>query len=587
MTGNSRKLKGQAEKTSIPSYRILIDGEELNNKYSIFSILVYKAVNKIPVAQLALLDGNLSKQDFEASSSNILDPGKEVTIKLGYSQKEEVVFKGIITKHGIKVKDGQPMMLVIELKDKAVKMTIHRKNKYYEEKKDSEIIDEILKEYDVKSDVESTEVTHKEMVQYYCTDWDFIVARAEATGQLVFVSDGEITVKKPDLSNETLGELAFGHNIYEFEAEMDARDEYAEVKTSAWDYAKQELIEKTSKPPAGKEQGELTGEKLSDVIGAPEFPMQHTGKRPVEELQAWADAKLMRSRLAKIKGRVKIEGYNVVKPGDMIALQEFSKKFNGNAFVSEIRHQFSSSSTWYTDIKFGLSQEFITKKYPDVTEVPASGMIPGIHGLHIGIVTNIHEDPDGEDRVKVKIPVISTEDEGTWARIATLDAGKERGSFFRPEVNDEVIVGFLNDDPRDPIILGMLHSSALKSPIAPSEENNEKGFVTRSKIKLVFDDDKKSVTIETPGKNMVVISDDEKSITLTDQNKNKIVMDDKGITIESSKDIMLFASKGDIKAEGVNISNSANSKFTAEGTSGAELTSSANAVIKGAVVQIN
>ena len=583
----NRTLNGQEKDTSVASYRILVEGEELNSEYSVMAITVHKAVNKIPIAQLILLDGDLSKQDFEASSSDTFDPGKEVTIKLGYQQKEDVVFEGIITKHGIKIKEGQPMMLVLELKDKAVKMTVNRKNRYFEEKKDSEIIDEILGEYDVTADVEDTTVTHKEMIQYYCTDWDFIVARAEANGKLVYVSDGEVTVKKPDLSKATLGELAFGFNIYEFEAEMDARDEYTEVKSSAWDYAKQELVEKTSKPPAGKEQGELTGETLSDVIGAPEFPMQHTGKRPDAELQAWSDAKLMRSRLAKIKGRVKIEGYNVVKPGDMIALQEFSKKFNGNAFVSEIRHQFSSSSTWYTDIKFGLAQEFLTKKYPDVTEVPASGMLPGIHGLHIAIVTNIHEDPDGEDRVKVKIPVISTEDEGSWARVATLDAGNERGSFFRPEVNDEVIVGFLNDDPRDPIILGMLHSSSLKSPIAPAEENNEKGFITRSKIKLVFDDDKKSVTIETPGKNMVVISDDEKSITLTDQNKNKIVMDDKGITIESCKDIMLTASKGDIKAEGVNISNSANAKFSAEGTSGAELTSSASAVIKGAVVQIN
>lgn len=586
MTTVSRELKGQGN-TSKPSYRILMDGEELKSEYGIISIVVNKAINKIPVAQLILSDGDLSKQDFEASSSGTFNPGKEVTIKLGYQQKEDIVFKGIIVKHGIKIKEGQPMMLVLELKDEAVKMTINRKNRYFEEKTDSEIIEKILGEYGLAADVETTSVTHKEMVQYYCSDWDFIVSRAEANGLLVHVDDGEVAVKKPNLDKATLGELAFGFNIYEFEAEMDARDEYTEVKTSAWDYAKQELVEKTSKPIAGKEQGELTGETLSDVIGAPEFPVQHAGKRPDEELQAWSDAKLMRSRLAKIRGRVKIEGYNMVRTGDMIALQEFSKKFNGNAFVSEIRHQFSSSSTWYTDIKFGLSQEFLIKKYPDVVEVPASGMLPGIHGLCTAVVTKIDGDPDGEDRVKVKIPVISTQAEGTWARVATLDAGNERGSFFRPEVNDEVIIGFLNDDPRDPIILGMVHSSMLKSPVTPTEENNEKGFVTRSKIKLMFDDDKKSVTIETPGKNMVVISDDEKSITLTDQHKNKIVMDDKGITIESSKDITLSASKGDIKAEGINISNSANAKFTAEGTGGAELTSSANAVIKGAQVQIN
>lgn len=582
----NRKLKDQEEKTHVPSYRILVDGEELKSKYSVMSINVHRAINKIPVAQLVLLDGDLSKQDFEASSSKVFEPGKEVTIKLGYQQKEKIVFKGLIIKHGIKVKSGQPTVLVIEMKDKAVKMTINRKNKYWEEKPDSDIIEKIIKENGLKADVEATSVTHKEMIQYYSTDWDFIVARAEANGLLVFVDDGEVAVKKPEPGKNDLGALSFGGNVYEFEAEMDARDQFTEVVSRAWDYKKQEVVEKKGKAPAFKEQGSLDGKKLSDALGLPEYPLQHTGKLDDTELQAWSDARLMRSRLAKIKGRVKIEGYNIVKPGDTITLEEFSDKFNGTAMVSEIRHQFSSSSTWYTDLKFGISQDWITKKYPDVTEAAASGLLPGIRGLHIGIVTKIDSDPDGEDRVKIKIPVISTEDEGSWARIATLDAGEERGSFFRPEVDDEVIVGFLNDDPRSPIILGMLHSSAKKSPVVPAAENNEKGFVTRSKIKLMFDDDKKSVTIETPGKNMIVISDDEKSITLTDQNKNTIIMDDKGITIESAKDINLTA-KGDINAEGVNIANKASAKFAAEGSGGAELTSSANAVIKGAMVQIN
>jgi len=56
--------------------------------------------------------------------------------------------------------------------------------------------------------------------------------------------------------------------------------------------------------------------------------------------------------------------------------------------------------------------------------------------------------------------MISTSDDGIWARISTLDAGKQRGTFFRPEIGDEVIVGFLNDDPRYPVVLGMVNSSA-------------------------------------------------------------------------------------------------------------------------------
>ncbi len=70
----------------------------------------------------------------------------------------------------------------------------------------------------------------------------------------------------------------------------------------------------------------------------------------------------------------------------------------------------------------------------------------------IGIVTDI-EDPDGEHRVKVRVPVINSSEQGIWARVAMPDAGDGRGLFFRPEVDDEVIVGCIQNDPRHMIIL--------------------------------------------------------------------------------------------------------------------------------------
>ena len=171
--------------------------------------------------------------------------------------------------------------------------------------------------------------------------------------------------------------------------------------------------------------------------------------------------------------------------------------------------------------------------------------------------------------------------------LGIYNAGNARGSFFRPEVDDEVVVGFLNDDPRSPIILGCLHSSSLAAPLTPSADNYQKGFFTRENIQLLFDDEKKSVTIKTPGDNSIVIDDDAKSIILKDQNNNKIEMSDKGVIIESGADISLKASSGDIKIEGMNITLSADSQFKAEGSAGAEVSTSANAVIKGSIVQIN
>jgi uncharacterized protein involved in type VI secretion and phage assembly len=243
-------------------------------------------------------------------------------------------------------------------------------------------------------------------------------------------------------------------------------------------------------------------------------------------------------------------------------------------------------------VQFGLSPELFTEVY-NLRPLPAAGLLPVMSGLQMGVVTALENDPDGEDRIKCRLPLISANDDGIWARLATLDAGKNRGTFFRPEIHDEVVVGFLNDDPRYPVILGMCHSSAKPAPEPAKDDNHHKGYVSREKLKLTFDDDKKVLTVETPGGNKIVLSDDAKVITLQDQNSNKMTLDDNGIKIESSKDLILKASQ-DVKLSGTNTELSAQSAFKASGSSTAELSGaqtkidgSAMTVIKGGMVQIN
>ena len=570
----------------LPTFKVLVDGEDIGGLYGVISLMASKAVNKIPKARLVLADGSVADEDFEVSSSDVFVPGKEVEIKAGYHSKEDTIFKGIIIKHGIKANQGRNSVLIIDLRDNAVKMTIGRKNKYFEEVKDSDIIDELLGEYGLDTDVEDTDVEHKEMVQYYTTDWDFVVSRADVNGKLVFVDDGAVSVKKPDLSQEPLLNLAYGHNVIEFEAEMDARDQFTASTSKSWDYAKQEIIEEEGENPGLSEQGDFSATDLADVVGLETFLQQHTGKVEDTELKAWSDAKLLKSRLAKVKGRVKIIGFSDIKPGHVIELEGFGGRFNGPAFVSSIVHQISATAGWYTHIEFGLDQEWFINKYEDIIARQASGLVPPIHGLQVGVVTNIHEDPDGEDRIKVRLPIVDPENEGVWARMASLDAGDSRGVVFRPEVEDEVIVGFVNDDPRDPVILGMVHSSAKPSPIPAEEENNEKGIVTRSELKFILNDDKKSITVETPNGNTWVLSDDEGSILIEDENGNKLELSSDGITMESAKDINIKAS-GDVNIEGVNVSCTASASYKADGSAGAELTSSAQTTVKGSLVSIN
>ena len=229
------------------------------------------------------------------------------------------------------------------------------------------------------------------------------------------------------------------------------------------------------------------------------------------------------------------------------------------------------------------------------------GVLPGIQGLQIGTVKQIDEDPDGEYRILVDVPMIEESGIGVWARLLHEYASEEYGTFFLPEVGDETVLGFLNEDPRFPIILGSLYGKKKKPPFTPEKKNNTKAIVTKSMLKLVFDEDKKSITVETPAGNKIALSDDEKSISLVDQNQNQVTLSESGIVLDSPKDIKItskgkfsvdamevaITSKGDANIEGSNVSAKAKMAFLAQGSAQAALKASGQVEVKGAMVMIN
>jgi Rhs element Vgr protein len=312
--------------------------------------------------------------------------------------------------------------------------------------------------------------------------------------------------------------------------------------------------------------------------------LRHGGKLSEPELQAWADGRLLKDRLAKVRGRVRFQGFGGVTAGDVIEVTGIGERFAGKQYVAGVRHTFGNGN-WETDVAFGLSPDIHAATYP-VTAQPAGGLLAAVNGLQIGSVTALQDDPGGEDRIKVRLPLVSDSEEGVWARLATLDAGDQRGTFFRPEIDDEVVVGFLDGDPRFPVVLGQCHSSAKPAPEPGKDDNHVKGYQSRSKMKLTFDDDKKVVILETPGGNKLTLSDDDKTASLVDQNGNKVTLDDGGITLESAKDLTLKAS-GDVKLEGTNVECKSQANFKAEGQAGADVKSSGTLTLKGSLVQIN
>ena len=577
------------------------EGTAIADTLELISATVRRAVNTVPSARLVFIDGDMPNETFPASDGATFAPGAAIKISAGYGDTETAIFEGIVVKHGISISGQNDARLTVECRDKAVKMTVGRKNAQFVDQADSDIISALIGDYGLTADVTATDETHPELVQHYCTDWDFMLARAEANGLLVVVTDGTVAVKAPDTSSAAVLTVTYGTDLIDFDATLDSRSQYTAVQASSWDMKTQAALDGSSAAPRRlNAQGNLSSSTLAQVMSPDSLRLQTAAAVTTATLTQWAKAQQLKSGLARLRGSVRFQGSARATVGGILELAGVGERFNGKAFIGGVNHEITGGD-WITAVDFGMAPDWFTER-PDIAAPPAAGLVPGIEGLQIGVVKKLDADPGGEQRVCVTLPVLGLESTGVWARLLKFYGSSGFGAFFIPEVGDEVVLGYFSNDPSYPVILGSVYSSKHAPPYALTAENNTKAIVTRCKAKIEFNDEDKIITISTPGKNTVVISDKDKSITLTDQNSNKVELGTGGITLDSPKDIKITAkgtitldavgaltitSKADVKCSGLNINCEAQVGAVVKGSASAELSAAGQTTVKGAMVMIN
>lgn len=224
-----------------------------------------------------------------------------------------------------------------------------------------------------------------------------------------------------------------------------------------------------------------------------------------------------------------------------------------------------------------------------------------VYGVMIGVVTN-NKDPEKQGRVKLKLPLRETETETDWTRVATMMAGKDMGSYFIPEVGDEVLVSFHMGEVREPFVIGMLWSKQDTPPAgAYTEKNDIREIKSRGGHEIIFDDKNGDgkITIKTKDGHKIEILDKTDVISIEDKSGNN-KLEIKGgssneVTLKSSQSSVKMTTKGDITIESPKSLKLKSTEITIEAT--AQLTIKANAKIdvnssgllnmKGSMVKIN
>ena len=196
---------------------------------------------------------------------------------------------------------------------------------------------------------------------------------------------------------------------------------------------------------------------------------------------------------------------------------------------------------------------------------PLSGEGGPYYGVSVGLLTDV-QDPNGQGRVRVRLPW-TTDPDGDpfeiWARVATVMAGGDRGTWFIPEPDDEVILAFEGGCPWSPIVVGAVWNGVDTPPESMDGNNNIRSITSRSGIRVTFDDTDGGVqfTVETPGGQKIVCADTPATIDMTDSHGNQVTLDSAGITLSASANVTINATMLKVSASMVTV-DAGMSKFS-------------------------
>jgi uncharacterized protein involved in type VI secretion and phage assembly len=185
------------------------------------------------------------------------------------------------------------------------------------------------------------------------------------------------------------------------------------------------------------------------------------------------------------------------------------------------------------------------------------------YGAYSALVKDV-KDPDGQGRVKVAlpwapdpVPAAKQKSYEAWARVATLMGGKNRGSWFIPDVDDEVLVIFLGGDPRHPFVVGGMWNGSDTSPesMDGSGKNYLKSIRSRNGVKVTLDDHDgaEKMVLETPGGQKVTLKDGPGAVWIEDSNGNSVKLESAGITVTASAKVTVNASQVAVSAGMVSV----------------------------------
>lgn len=573
-------------------FNVKINGKDLDNKFPINYIEVNNLINNIPYCIIKLYEFTNVDTEFLINNAD-LKIGADVEIEYDDNGKN-TIFKGIIVnKNFLLDSDIEESYIVLKCYHKFFNMTLTTKCNYFLDKTDKEVVEDILSKYDYASTLGTMTLKRDFLYQNNISDWDFINNIARHYGYIVDIDKDKLIIDKPK-KDKSSQKINLGENVININLTLDGESQIEGYEGKYWDIKEQKC--------ANVESSNNSNENSFGNVNSSEL-LKNSGKQKCNiindsftesEYKTYLDGFVELNRYSKIHGNITILGNKDIKQNETIEITNFSDVFNGSAYINKVQHIYKNEdSGWITKIYVGLKKQ-------DVYNIKDNFNIGNIIGLKYGVVLKIDGDPENNFRVFVNIPTINKSEEGVWCRLSSIYASKECGITFFPEKGDEVILGFIDNNPKEPIIVGNVYNGKNKSSVTVDAENNIKSIKTKSGMEINFNEKDKILKINTSEKKSITISDKDESLELLNDS-GKIVISKDSIEVKTSKDVKIegnnitLTAQGTIKLKGTNEVNLDGNNLKINGGIGVNIKGGTNTKIessgiteiKGTMVKIN
>jgi phage protein D/phage baseplate assembly protein gpV len=548
---------------------IVIDGARLDDKY-MKQLLDVQVRDNLLLPDTAVV--RLRDPEGELLETQPMKPGAAIEVKFGARGDNGVtpVFAGDIVALEPEFTEGD-CVIAARAYDRSYKLNLARKSRTFQNATASDMVNTVISENGLAvGTVESTPAVHEFFQQSMETDWQFCWRLADMHNY-EFVVDDKKCHFRPRKTAGAVATLEWGTTLLTFKPRMSGVGQAKSVKVANHDpKVRSELAgEAASARLVGTAQAITDRAAIVNKLGGGAVVVADRVAGTQGEATALAQSRLDRMAAAFVEADGKATGNPKVRAGTTVEVKNVGP-FSGEYVLAQTTHTFRGGDQYTSS--FAISSRGHT-----LTQILGSGNGNGSPdwggSLVIGIVTN-NNDPEGMGRVRVKFAALGDNMEGWWARVATLNAGQQRGIFMIPEVGDEVVVGFEHGDPRRPFVLGSLYNGKAKPPADMLHEESTKkarfGLISDDKATI---DSKQAMTLRSHEKMTVEVKNDGQGGT------GDFLLDAVGnIEQKSAKNFTAKAQQS--------VTVEANQSVTIKGTGSVTVESTGSLKLKGATVDI-